>query len=271
MISIPSHLTHKNGLNVLAVVLLFITMVPLDFGPDMDWLNRVGDFGRFETILTPSEGIFFFPKIILLFEVVFGIVQLLPRYAPSPLVQSGVCYYFSAAAVLQLFSSVFFDKAEGEGAAFWLFLSLVCLCAMTAALLKILIGQNSISTDESEEAEPAPEDYWLLRFPFNLHAGWNIGIFIVSVNNLIKVMFEEAAWLQAIVAFISLAGFGAIAAKMLMFNGTQSNYVIPAVLAFFTVSTHGTFAVDCWKEKFIPHALMYFLHSFHQLILTFGY
>lgn len=259
MISVPKHLTPKNGLNVLAVALLAITMVPWDLGPDMDWLNRAEDFGRFETILTPSEGIFFFPKIVLMFEVVFGIVQLLPRYAPSLLVQSGVCYYFGGAAILQLFTSIFFSKAEGEGAAFWLFLSLVCMGAMTAALLKILIGQSSISNDESEESEPAVEDYWLLRFPFSLHAGWNIGIFIVSVNNLFKVMFEEVAWLQAIIAFISLAGFGAIAAKMLLFNGTQPNYVIPAVLAFFTFGIAIDFRGPGIEDQFAGWVVVMFI------------
>ena len=223
-------LTYKNALNVIAVILNVLSRI--DYGPannNMEWLNSVREFGRFETIVTPVDSIFFITQIIVLFQVVFAVVQLLPRYSMHELVQEGVSYWFFVATIVQFASSICFSLETFIGFC----LSTILIALEVCIFLKILFNQSSGSIHVTNHSA---EDYWLLRFPFSLQAGWFISIFIVSLNNFFAWLGFSAS-MQVVLAVISLLTFAGTAAKMLVFNGGRPNYVIPGVFAVFTVST----------------------------------
>lgn len=100
---------------------------------------------------------------------------------------------------------------------------------------QILMSQASLTTPNQTS-----EEFWLLRFPFNLHTGWTMAVFVMSINGFVKAL-EPGQLIQLIVGLLSLAGFVAMSWKMLLANGDKPNYAIPAVLAWFVVSLHFDF------------------------------
>mmetsp|Transcript_16242 Transcript_16242/g.24368 ORF Transcript_16242/g.24368 Transcript_16242/m.24368 type:complete len:378 (+) Transcript_16242:110-1243(+) len=262
-----SHLTHKNALNILALCIIFMTSLELEINPDWpewmqpEWLRGKGvEFGNFETIITPTDFTFIISDVVFLFEIIFGFVQLLPNYSKTELVQEGVSYWFFAAAIADLLSSAFFEM-EMESP--WMsLLSTLLIGAVSAFMLKILIQQSSSSSGAGDTGGTGttagtssssgtsagrggvkthtPEEYWLLRFPFNLHAGWAISIFMLSLNNTF-VVGGVGPVVQAFIGAFSLIAIGGITAKMLFFNGGKPNYVIPFILSLFTLGSAFSF------------------------------
>jgi len=232
-----------------------MTSLELDLGPDWpewmqpEWLRGKGvEFGRFETIITPTDFTFIISDIVFFFEIIFGFVQLLPNYSQSELVQEGVSYWFFAAAIADLLSSAFYEM-EMESP--WMsLLSTLLIGAVSAFMLKILIRQSSpTETGTSGVETHTPEEYWLLRFPFNLHAGWAISIFMLSLNNTF-VVGGLGAVAQAFIGAFSLIAMGGIAAKMLFFNGGKPNYVIPFILSLFTFGSAFSFREPGMEDNF---------------------
>lgn len=244
---LPKHLTYNNGMNVVALLIFFITSLEQDLGPDCpEWFcNRGIEFEEFETILTPATFTFILSKVVFMFEAVFCFVQLLPHYSQNEFVKEGVNYWFLAAAIFELFSFILFDMDS----VFRALLSTVLLGCICRSILKILISQSAASY--RMDHGHTPEEYWLLRFPFNLHAGWSIAVFVLSFNNFCVVAgFNFTA--QAVVTVLSLVGFSAISVKMLLFNGQKPNYVLPAVFAFFTLGSVINFMGPGIEENFAP-------------------
>ena len=226
-----SKLTYKNGLNSLAVLVHILANINYDaMGPGgMEWLNSIREFGKFNTIVTPVDATFYMRIIILYLNTTFGIVQLLPKYSQGEIVQDGISYWFALATGLQVISTIFFSFESLVG----FFISTIMLGGMVACIMKILLNHSS---GRVRETEHSPEEYWLLRFPFSVQFGWYLCILISSINNIF-VRFGASPLFQIILAIICFIAYGAIAAKMLVFNGENPNYVVPSVVAIFTVST----------------------------------
>ena len=230
MTKVFAGLTHKNALNCIAVLIHILSSINYEGPGRMEWLNSIREFGKFETIVTPSDPVFYLRNIILYFNVTFGIVQLLPKYAAGELVQGGVDYWFFAATISQVFSTIFFSFDSLIGFT----LSTVMLGSMTFCFLKILRNHASGSVNENDHS---PEEYWLLRFPFSLQAGWYLCLSISSLNNVfVRTAIGEYPWVQVLLALLCFAAYAGIAVKCLKFNGSNPNYVVPAVIAIFTVS-----------------------------------
>ncbi len=111
-------------------------------------------------------------------------------------------------------------------------MSVVYLGAVVFFNSRILIKQSEL-TDESQ----LQEEYWLLRFPFSLHTGWVMTLFVMSINGLVRYI-GFGNFMQLIFGFASLAAFVAISWKMLFANGEKANYAIPSIIAWVTVSIH---------------------------------
>jgi hypothetical protein len=104
---------------------------------------------------------------------------------------------------------------------------------------QILIKQAAL-TDEHQE----PEEYWLLRFPFSLHAGWTLAVFVMCINGLITFL-EWGAGIRLTFGFLSLIAFIAMSWKMLFANGPKPNYAIPAILSWVCVSINISLFLSC--------------------------
>jgi hypothetical protein len=232
MTALFAGLTYKNALNFAAVLIHIIASISYGGAGGMEWINSIREFGKFETIVTPADATFYVRDIILYFNVTFGMAQLLPKYSSGEILQEGVSYWFFAATIAQVISTIFFSFDSLVGFVF----STIMVGGMVFCFFKILSNQASGSVDSVQHS---PEEYWLLRFPFSLQAGWYLCIFISSINNVF-VRLLNYPWVQVLLAILCFAAFAGIAVKMLLLNGSNPNYVIPAVIALFTVSKSNT-------------------------------
>mmetsp|Transcript_12820 Transcript_12820/g.15684 ORF Transcript_12820/g.15684 Transcript_12820/m.15684 type:complete len:299 (+) Transcript_12820:123-1019(+) len=221
-----AELNKFNYLNVGAFALSWLLNSEADLGPDFPFLNGMRELGRrYESIVTPAETTFLISHLVLLFQGIFTVTQMLPSYRDSRLVQDGVQHWFFASAVAQLFWSIDLGFENIVGSLF----SVLFMACMVYSNGQILMNQAAMT-----EAEQTSEQYWLLRFPFNLHTGWTMAVFIMSVNAFITFI-GSGGFIQLIFGILSLIGFAAMSWKMLLANGDKPNYAIPSVLSWFVL------------------------------------
>mmetsp|Transcript_19821 Transcript_19821/g.24993 ORF Transcript_19821/g.24993 Transcript_19821/m.24993 type:complete len:297 (+) Transcript_19821:137-1027(+) len=215
-----------NILNVVAFLISWALNSEVDLGPEHEFwnfLNGMRELGRrYESIVTPAGTTFLIAHFVLLFQGIFAVAQLLPNYRNSPLVQEGVSFWFLVSIIGQLFWCMNFGLENWFGA----IMSVVYLGAVVFANSRILIKQSAL-TDESQ----LPEEYWLLRFPFSLHTGWIMTLFVMSINGFVRFL-ELGNFVQLIFGFLSLIFYVLISWKMLLANGEKANYAIPSIIAW---------------------------------------
>lgn len=207
----------KNILNIL----FFVGNTVLTYG-----IGVMGWFGagtntelseKYQTIVTPSGTAFSIWAIIFLFQGIFAFLNVLPRYRSKPMVQDGVSYWYVAVCVAQNgWNFTFpFDVIP---------VSLVFMFLTWACLMSLVISQYYTPSEKTLE------EFWLLRFPFAVHAGWITAALAVNTN-VIVVYAEAAAATQLAVGIISLAVLHAISVWVL-FGFNKPNYTIACVLAW---------------------------------------
>jgi hypothetical protein len=231
----------KNYLNVVALIINVLLRIDLGPGAFPEWFDGARDFGRSETIVTPADNWFvFFFHAIVFFQGIFTFVQLLPNYRATSLVQDGVSYGFIFGTFLQLIGSILQSLENMTG----LILSSACIAGMVASFLRILYIQST-----EDVTKHSPEDYWLLRFPWSVQAGWFICVFLTSINSIF-VTLEFGAVLQLTLAFVTLFLFALVAVKMLFLNGSRPNYVIPSVISIFCFGIYNGFGRVGMEDDF---------------------
>lgn len=221
-------LNRYNFLNLVAFGMSFVLNYTEE-GPENEgnWFNGMSSlFRRYESLMTPADTTFILTKVILIFEGVFAIVQLLPNYRGNHLVQQCVKHWYFVLAFTQLLWSLDLNIENIWGSV----VSTLFIGVMFAAVSMILVSQAK-ATDPATQTR---EEYWLLRFPFNVHCGFIMANFIASINGMF-VQIGFGALAQFIVGFISLAIFVLAGYKFLFRNGLHGNYVIPSVLAFYAI------------------------------------
>ncbi len=222
-----STLNTINYLNAAASVIIGLYTLNIEAGPGMNaYLNifSMRDFPRqFEQgSMTPAEPFFVLFNIIAMFLCVFAIVQLLPTYRASPMVQEGVGYLYAVGTLCQFLANTI---GRGDGFLSTL-ISTIFYGGMAGCIWKILNNQAHLGTDGTSE------EYWILRFPFSLQAGWSIALTLMSANTL----FELGSIMHVIIVIASLAAYVFIPVKLLFLNGDYPNYIVPAFLSLITVS-----------------------------------
>jgi len=221
-------LNRNNILNLAAFAMSFV--LNYQDGPENEgnWLNGMSSlFPRYESLMTPANTTFILTKVILILEGVFAVVQLLPKYRGNHLVQECVKHWYFVLAFTQLLWSLDLNIENMWGSV----VSTLFMGVMFATVSMILVSQAK----SSDSATQTPEEYWLLRFPFNVHCGFIMANFIASINAMF-VQIGFGALTQFISGFISLAIFVLAGYKFLFMNGPRANYAIPTVLAFYAVS-----------------------------------
>lgn len=227
-------LNRFNYLNVLATCIVGLHTINVDLGPDYDFFNRfnMGEFSRRynEGSMTPAEPFFFIFNIVALLLFVFTVVQLLPRYRSSSMVQDGIGYWYFISILAQVLAHTFSVDDVGrnffQGVISTIFFGIMC-----GSTWKILNNQaNAIEENPSEE-------FWILRFPFGLQAGWSVALVIMSANVLFNDDDEGFyGFMNGLIIVLSLIAYAAIPVKLLFFNGEKPNYIVPPVIALVTVS-----------------------------------
>jgi hypothetical protein len=231
-------LNYINYLNLIATFFISIHTLEIDLGPEYEFLENfnMNEFPRRyeEGSLTPAEPFFFVFNIVALALFVFAVVQLLPAYRSSPMVQDGIQHWYFSATVAQVLAHIIGgERGEGFTRSFisFLFFGVMCGCVW-----KILYNQANLSTPSSTE------EYWILRFPFSLHAGWCIALVIMSANVLFRAednndddgVFNGNSFMSGLIVLSSLVVYGGLSVKLLFLNGPEPNYVVPACIAILT-------------------------------------
>lgn len=210
-------LNHKNHLNLVAYI-LNITLV---YGVgNAGWLGTPdnGELSRkYQTLVTPASRAFIIWAVIFLAQGAFAVLQYLPRFRAHPMVQDGLGYWYSAVTATQIGWTFSFAYESIP-------LSLAFMLAIWISLISILYRQYYTESDNSVL------EFWVLRFPFAIHAGWITAASALNVNVQVVSMGEPAE-VQLAVAIVALAVLHAISVWV-TFSIRRPNWTISCVLSW---------------------------------------
>jgi hypothetical protein len=177
---------------------------------------------KYQTLVTPASFAFSIWGPIYIWEGVFVVAQMLPRFRNRPVVRTIAPFWWSACICQVVWSLLFAQE--------WLTASLVFMVAILGSLLGLLQRANSVDSESFAE-------FWLLRAPFSLHAGWIIAACAVSANVQADYAKASPAELLA-VAVVSLAVVFAVASVSAI-GAPRPDAIIPLVAAWalFAVSS----------------------------------
>lgn len=218
--SVPK-LQTLNYVNVLAYVSNFLVV----FGSDKAGLPDNATLSdKYQTLITPSAYAFAIWGIIFTAELVWTVFQTLPSYRSHPLVVKGVGYNFALASLAQCLWTIAFGLEK-------LSLSLVCMISILIPLLLIL---SKTATSEFPVADT--KEYWLLKFPFEIHASWILAATCLNVN-VILVGHGASATAQTAVGWLCLGLlFAAGIYATLKKESYDRVWVVPSVVTWASLA-----------------------------------
>lgn len=202
---------------------------------------------KYQTLITPSSTYFgYIWALIFLFEGFFAVSQLLPKIRNHRLVHEGTGSTFFLACVAQTTWTITFGYELMMAA----FLAMVALCLFLMTLLRrqwtvvadgmeriqtlIATGEIDIEEDLAQDftARPPRLAYWLLRFPFAIHAGWIAPATPLMLCVLLVQLDLEPNY-ELWVGVISLPLlFGCCMGLLLREEPGLPSYVFPGVFAY---------------------------------------
>ncbi len=230
----PVPVTMGNILNVVAAYVMALYTANIDLEPEYEFFSKFNLWvfaARYEQgAMTPAQPFFFIFIAVALFTTVFGVVQVLPIYRATPMVRA-VGNWFFVAVVAQILGYVIGD--DGQDNLVVKSLSTFCFAVMAISVWIILNKQSRCESDGSLT------EFWFLRFPFSLYAGWSIVVVLMSACTIF-VKYEDYYYVNAGahigVIIVALAVYGGVSMKLLL--GEARSHVVPLVLAVASVSLH---------------------------------
>merc|ERR1712224_1006956 len=152
----------------------------------------------------------------------YTIVQTLPSFRSHPLVVKAVGYNFALASLAQCLWTIAFGLE-------YLVISLVCMVGILIPLLSTL---SKTANSKLFPAANSKKEYWLLKFPFEIHAAWILAATCLNVN-VIFVGADASASVQTTVGWTCL---GLLFAAGLYGAVAKRNYdrvwTVPCVVAW---------------------------------------
>jgi len=216
-VAVKPSLNNKNYLNLIA----YIANITLVYGVgNAGWLGTPdnGELSRkYQTLVTPNSSAFLIWAVIFLAQGAFALLQFLPRFRATPMVQSGLSYWYSAVTATQIGWTFAFAYEVIP-------LSLAFMLAIWISLITILYRQYYTESDGSIL------EFWVLRFPFAVHAGWITAASALNVNVQV-VSMDVAADQQLAVGIISLAVLHAISVWVI-YNIPRPQWTMACVLSW---------------------------------------
>jgi len=190
-----------NKINVGAYIInLVITYVSITgaFGDTNTDLSK-----KYQTLVTPAGWAFSIWGPIFIWEGVFTVAQLVPKYRASKVLPA-IAPFWWAACIFQIGWSLVFAQDLVA-------LALVLMLCILASLLGVLWRRDAVEIDSFAE-------YWLLRAPFSLHAGWIIAASAVNTNVLADCLRSPPA---------TLLGFAVVSFAVVFASATFFALAIP--------------------------------------------
>jgi len=210
-------LSTKNYLNVIAYILNITLVYGLG---NAGWLGTPnnGELSRkYQTLVTPNSSAFTIWAVIFLFQGAFAVAQLFPRFRAQAMVLEGANHWYSVVSVLQIGWTIAFAYEIIP-------LSLVFMLLLWSSLVALLYSQYYAASDGTLW------EFWMLRFPFSVHAGWITAASALNVNVQV-VSINQPADIQLAVGIVSLAVLHAISVWVL-FHIHRPNWTIACVLSW---------------------------------------
>jgi len=211
-----------NYVNVLAYVSNFLVV----FGSTAAGLPDNGTLSKkYQTLVTPAGYAFSIWGVIFLAELIWTIGQLFPAYRSTELVVKGVGYNFALACFAQCAWTVLFGLEK-------MTLSLVAMICILIPLVSILTYTNTNSTTTTNSTTIGR--YWLLKFPFEIHAAWIMAATLVNTN-VVFVAYGASPKLQLIVGLLSLItvfSVGFYYTLWMAMQKKQKRWVVPCVMVW---------------------------------------
>ncbi|KAL9180582.1 hypothetical protein ACHAXT_011035 [Thalassiosira profunda] len=210
-------ITHKHWINLVS----YVANITLVYGVgNAGWLGTPdnGELSdKYQSLVTPNSGAFLIWAVIFLAQGLFALLQFLPRFRASPMLLKGVNYWYPVVAATQIGWTFAFAYEV-------IWLSLTFMLLIWASLIGLLYAQYFTESDTSIW------EFWALRFPFAIHAGWITAASALNVNVQV-VAADAAADIQLAVAIVSLAVLHAISVWVL-FQIRRPNWTIAGVLSW---------------------------------------
>eukprot|EP00980_Cylindrotheca_fusiformis_P017339 scaffold5380_cov131-Cylindrotheca_fusiformis.AAC.16 len=172
---------------------------------------------KYQSLVTPNSSAFLIWSVIFIFQAIFVIAQLFPKFRDNTLVLQGVKYYYILTCIFQASWTLTFAYEV-------IWLALVFMLCIWASLAMLLYSQYYT------DSEDTVLEFWLLRFPFAIHFGWVTAASALNVNVLV-VDIDPPADIQLAVAIISLAVLHAISVWV-TFGFKAPNYTVAIVLSW---------------------------------------
>jgi len=213
-----------NYVNVLSYLANFLVVFGADRIAGLPDNATLSD--KYQTLVTPAPYAFAIWGIIFTSELVWVIAQTHPKFRSHQLVIKGVGYNFCLASLAQCLWTIVFGLEKMN-------LSLVAMVSILVPLVAILKRMSSPELNASTKAQ-----YWLLKFPFEIHAAWIMAATAVNVN-VVFVAAKASPKVQLMVAvlslvILSLVGFFAVWRKKANNNYSKQPriWTITCVLAW---------------------------------------
>jgi hypothetical protein len=242
-------LNNNNYLNLFAFIISWSLLAESgrDRGPDDNYLwrgiNQLSqlyedrdDFNYF----TPATFTFLLSQVVLLFQGIFAMVQMMPGYRASAMVQDGVSHWFLTYSFSALAWSLFAfgiggdDRRGGRdeenaGSLLHAIVSVILMGVATSSIGMIVYNQaNKVVSDLTEDG------YWMIQFPFTISFGWFFCLFFIDLNDMIYSLgvSNNVMIVVGIVSLILFIAVGSLLVHFNIFDSMRPNYVIPAVFAW---------------------------------------
>ena len=204
---------------------------------------------QYQTLITPSSAYFgYIWGLIFLSQGFFVAAQILPVYKDHVLVRRGVGIWYFMACLMQTAWSISFAYEYMITAFVSMVGILLCLITILKRQWRVidehenrgidpwLLVNNAVSVFDEEEkgktASPPGFAYWILRFPFAVHAGW-IAPATPLMLSVTLVSYNIDPQVELWVGVIGLAVlFGMSMGLLLRQDKGAPSYIFPAVVAY---------------------------------------
>lgn len=215
-------------LNILNFVFYLINII-LTYGiGTANWIGESTSNGelsrKYQTIVTPKSAAFSIWGLIFVSQAIFALVQLLPKFRGHPMIIDGVGYWYILVCISQVGWTFAFSFEQIP-------LSLVFMIAIWSFLMRLLYSQFNTQSDSTLS------EFWLMRFPFAIHAGWITAASAVNTS-VVSVWNEDSAAVQLTVAIVSLAVLHAVSVWVI-FVIDRPNYTIACVISWANFWIYG--------------------------------
>jgi hypothetical protein len=172
---------------------------------------------KYQTLVTPAGYAFAIWGVIFSAQLIWTIAQMLPTYRSNELVIQGVGYYYVWACLAQCFWTLAFGLEK-------MTLSLVAMVLILIPLVVILTKLSSVCAGSIGR-------YWLLKFPFEIHAAWIMAATLVNMN-VVFVAQGASANTQQFVGWVCLFALVLVS----LYYTMKQKWVVPCVLAWASIA-----------------------------------